>query len=118
MPKSRTFSSVSVAVRDPTEGADSRNPMTRSQRMRFTVPLSLVAALLGAAALASPARAGHCGACNYPVSAAYPEQCEVASVRYRICYQTVFEDRVQTCYRQVPRTTMKECRTTVMRPVY
>ena len=33
-------------------------------------------------------------------------------------YQTVFEDRVQTCYRPVQRTTMKECRTTVMRPVY
>src|SRR5262249_10658131 len=29
--KSRKVSPVSVAVRDPTRGADSRNPMTRSQ---------------------------------------------------------------------------------------
>src|SRR3954447_23333277 len=85
--------------------------------MRSLVAISLVAAFVGAA-LASPARAGHCGACNYPVAAAHPEPCEVASPRYRICYQTVFEDQVRTCYRPVQRTTMKECRTTVMKPVY
>ena len=44
--------------------------------MRLKVPLSLATALMGLAALASPAEAGHCGACNYPTQCDSPEQCE------------------------------------------
>src|SRR5437763_1748860 len=38
------------------------------------------------------ARAAHCGACCYPTQVVSQEQCCVPEVRYRVCYQEVWED--------------------------
>ena len=39
------------------------------------------------------------------------------SIQYKVCYQTVVEERVCVKYRPVYQTTMKECRYTVYRKV-
>src|SRR5262249_46245486 len=62
--------------------------------------------------------ASHCGACCYPAASCYEEQCCVPSVRYRVSYQTVVDERTPTCYRPGHQTVMHECRYTVCRPVY
>ena len=85
-------------------------------RLKFAVPL-----VLALASLTLPeqtARASHCGACDYPAGSSCAEQCCVPSVRYRVCYQTVEEQKSCVCYRPVYQTVMKECRYTVCKPVY
>src|SRR5437868_3856166 len=70
-------------------------------------------------ATCAAARASHCGA------SAYPDGCCGAPapfcqppVRHRVCYQTVWEDKVCVRYKAVPHTVMKECRYTVLEPCY
>ena len=77
--------------------------------------LSLVAML--ALASGDTAWAGHCGACNYQRAPCLPEQVCMPTIRYRVCYQEVCEDRTCVCYRPVYTTVMKECRETVYQPV-
>src|SRR5262249_10928999 len=67
---------------------------------------------------AGTAEAAHCGACRYPVCHHRAEQCCMPEVRYKVCYQTVIEERTKTCYRPVYQTVMRECRYTVCKPVY
>src|SRR5437773_892746 len=64
------------------------------------------------------ARAAHCGACCYPTRVVCQEQCCVPEVRYRVCYQEVWEEQTRVCYRPVMHTVMKECAYTTCRPVY
>ena len=78
--------------------------------MRLKVAFPLAAAVFGLAALANPASAAHCGACDYPVQCCEPEQCCMPTVRYRVCYRTVEEEQPCVCYRQVYHTVMRECR--------
>src|SRR5437588_183556 len=86
--------------------------------MRSKLAFPLAAALAGLVALGGTARASHCGACAYPAASCCPEQCCVPVVRYRVCYQTVEEDRACVRYRRVYHTVMKECPYTVWKPVY
>src|SRR5262249_55936010 len=99
-------------------GRRQRNPFARRPEMRHKVAFPLVAAVLGLTALAGPAAASHCGACAYPAQPCCPEQCELPAVRYRVCYQTVVEEKLEVCYRPVYHTVMRECRTTCYKPVY
>src|SRR4051794_7671557 len=85
--------------------------------MRPTVVVPLGAAL-ALAVLGAPASASHCGAFCYPRSCCTPAQCCMPCVRYQVCYRTVCEEQMSTCYRPVYRTVMKECRYTTCRPVY
>ena len=81
---------------------------------------SLAALALAAWLAGSPAaRASHCGACAYPDGCcAAPAPFCPPTVRHRVCYQTVWEDKVCVRYKAVPHTVMKECRYTVMEPCY
>lgn len=75
--------------------------------------------LLSGLSYGQAAYASHCGACCYPSStcdAPAPFCCP--TVRSRVCYQTVWEDRVETPLRPVYTTVMKECHSSVYEPVY
>ena len=85
-------------------------------RLKFAFPL--VAALVGLGSLGGNARASHCGACAYPPACCCQEQCCLPTIRYRVCYQTVWEPQTRTCYRPVYQTVMRECCYTVCRPVF
>ena len=86
--------------------------------MRLKVAFPLAAAVLGLAALASPASAAHCGACTTPCSVANPNSAVCRRSSYRVCYRTVEEEQPCVCYRQVYHTVMKECRSVCYKPVY
>src|SRR5262249_9056746 len=92
----------------------SGSPDDEEQQMRLKVAF----AVLALAGLARPAAALHCGARSYPVGACSPDQCAVPCVRYKVCYQTVVENKTDVCYRPVYRTVMKELRWTDCKPVY
>src|SRR5262245_8457675 len=84
--------------------------------MRLTTSLFL--AVLGIAFTCDTARATHCGACRFPRAMHSAHQVCMPQVQYKVCYQTVCEDRVCVKYRPVYQTTMKECRYTTYEPVY
>src|SRR5262245_17722165 len=84
-------------------------------RWRFGACLAVVA---GLTVFAGASRAAHCGACCYPAAVVCQEQCCVPEVRYRVCYQEVWEERTRVCYRPVMHTVIRECTFTTCRPVY
>src|SRR5436190_1583106 len=85
-------------------------------RLKWVIPL--VTALISLGLVQSSAWAWHCGACAYPGGYTSQEQCCMPTVRYHVCYQTVYEDQSCVQYRPVYHTVMKECHTTVCKPVY
>src|ERR1051325_6426904 len=78
----------------------------------------LLAALTGVLLTGPPARATHCGACTYPGGLSCPQQVCMPTIKYKVCYQTVYEDRVCVKYRPVSQTVMKEERYSTMEPCY
>src|SRR5437667_12287065 len=85
--------------------------------MRWRIGGGLVV-LTALTLLAGQARAAHCGACGYPSGVVCQEQCCVPEVRYRVCYQEVWEDQTRVCYKPIMHTVMKSCTFTTCRPVY
>src|SRR5438132_1593402 len=89
--------------------------LSPAPRERQTAPVSrpFVVVVAGPTATAWGA---HCGACRFPVCC--PQTRCLPAVRYRVCYQTVMEDRTCIAYRPVYQTVLKECRSTTYCPVY
>src|SRR5262245_19615905 len=83
-------------------------------RLKF-VPL--VAAILGLATIANSVHANHCGAFGFPGALRSDRWC-MPQIKYKVCYETVWEDRVSVKYRPVYETVMKECRYTTYERCY
>src|SRR5437879_623281 len=86
--------------------------------MKLKTCLVPLAAILAFTLADSAAQARHCGACAFPRTLHSAHQSCMPVVRYKVCYQTVCEDRVCVKYRPVYQTTMKECRYTTCEKVY
>src|SRR5206468_6179349 len=97
-------------------------PCAFARRMETPMIRNLMApvfvAIFGLALTAPAANASHCGACNYPRLMRSTQQFCMPTVRYKVCYQTVCEERVCVKYRPVYKTEMKECRYTTRERVY
>ena len=66
--------------------------------MRLNSIKSAAIVLAAWTSIAAAAQASHCGACRL-------SSCCPPPAKYRVCYQTVWEERTRTCYRPVYTTT-------------
>src|SRR5262245_42960736 len=86
--------------------------------MRLKHILPLLAAALGVVLSGQGAQASHCGACTFPGVLRGSHRVCMPQFQYKVCYETVYEDRVCIKHRPVYETVMKECRYKVCEPVY